>query len=206
MPNFPAPLPAYDSSPDVNGLPQYDPNVAAEAVARLLQQYQTPNTMALVNAIASPFQDAETALSQLLLQRGVTSAEGAQLDVLGRIVGILRQGLTDQLYQLFLLSQVAVNKSSGGPTELYNILSTVVPQGSEIAIQYFYPASFLATVVAANGLPADEVPIIAQQLTSARAAGVGGALVYSLSPPSDTFTFDSGPGFDVGALAGVVTT
>jgi hypothetical protein len=207
MPTLPAPLPAYDipaGTPLEPSDPVHDYAVASEAVSRLLQQYQTPNTQALISALTGVFQDIEDALFQLLTQRSIFTAVGAQQDMIGRILGIGRQGLSDALYQLFLVSQSAVNKSSGGPEELYGAFANVLPAGSTMGIRYYPPASFLMTIVGA--LTSQEVLIIAQQLTTARAAGVGGALVYSPVAPSATLTFDTGPGFDVGQFAGVVTT
>jgi hypothetical protein len=182
--------------------PLHDLNVAQEAVDRLVQQYKTPNTQALIRALCAPAQDLEDALIQVYVGRWINTAVGAQLDVLGKIVGQPRGGFADDFYRLTIQVRVLINRSSGGPEELYTILGLVVPMGATLALAYFQPAAFNMTI-SGVGLSYPLGLLFAGFINEARAAGVGGWTIWSDFAPSATFTFDgsSGQGFDQGALA-----
>lgn len=184
--------------------PIHDLDITTEALGRLIQQYQTPNTGALIQALAAPAQDLEDALFQLLQNRWIATAVGAQLDVLGAIVGQARQAFTDTFYRLAIQARVLINRSSGGPEQLYSMLKLVIPAGATLALEYFPPASFNMTIGGA-ALTYALGTLLASFVRQARAAGVGGWTVWSDLPPSGTFTLDSGPGLDVGALANAST-
>lgn len=184
----------------------YDPNVVNEAISRLIQQYKKPLLMALVGACATPAQDVEDAFFGILVQRWINSAAGAQLDVLGEIVGQARQGLPDDQYQLFIMARILVNKSSGGPEEIYSIFKLLIPAGMTMVIKYFPPAAFTLTF---GGVALDNVTagIFASLFNDTIVAGVGGQIIWSINPPSGTFTLDgsAGQALDNGALAEAAT-
>lgn len=182
--------------------PLHDLQVVTEAVGRLVQQYKTPKTEALIAALATPAQDLEDALIQVYTMRWIATAVGAQLDVLGEIVGQSRQGFLDDAYRLFIQSRVLVNRASGCPEELYAIFAPLLPAGATQALTYLGTASFLLTLGGAAVLDS-LAAILAQLLRSARAAGVGGQLVWSHLAPSATFTLDgtSSQALDHGGLA-----
>ncbi len=188
-----------------SGLPVHDFAIVIEAQQRLVQQYQKTKIQALVGALALPAQDLEDALYQILTLRWLTSAQGIQLDALGRIVGQRRLGLDDPTYQLFLQARILVNKSSGGPEELISALKIVLSSTATLELRYFLPCSFTMTIhgqAVTNVLAA----VLAQLLTSARAAGVGAQLIWSTVAPSATFTLDgtATQALDNGALAEAV--
>jgi hypothetical protein len=188
----------------IPGVITHDFDTAQEAIDRLIQQYKQPNLEALVGVLAYPCQDLEDALNQLYDSQWLNTSTGQQLDNLGALVGRPRNGLTDDIYRLFLQAQILVNKSSGGPEEIYSVFSLIVPAGTTLALQYYAPASFTLTLTGA--IPANTVTVFTQILSALRGAGINGQLVYSLAAPSATFTFDgaSGQGFDQGGFAGAV--
>jgi hypothetical protein len=95
------------------------PNHVQQALARLVTQYQnSPNLQSLLSGIVTPCQDIENALVDMNNLRYLPDATGAQLDVIGVIVGLARtQGQSDASYILDLYGQIKVNTSEGQPEQ-----------------------------------------------------------------------------------------
>ena len=88
----------------------------ADADARLTSAYsQAANVKALLDVFSSGVQDIEDALDGVVqdqLSKGGVLA-GAQLDALGRMVGLARGGIADDVYQALLIGTIAENASDG---------------------------------------------------------------------------------------------
>ena len=72
-----------------------------------------PNIAALVTIVMSQVQEVEDAGYQLFTERLISTAVGEQLNVLGRIVGELRDGKSDADFRRFVRARIAANKSKG---------------------------------------------------------------------------------------------
>src|SRR5262249_42034837 len=71
------------------------PSAVIAALDRLCQYAKDkPNIAALLSALVAPAQDVEDAFQDLLTKRGIETGEGVQLDVVGKIVGQKRNGLS----------------------------------------------------------------------------------------------------------------
>lgn len=152
--------------------------------------------------MASSAQDVENALQQLLLQRWIDSAVGVQLDQIGKIVGQLRLGMVDDDYRRFCRARILTNRSDGRWETLITIALLVL---NESGITVTVTGEGTATIrVFANGaVTAGGVgEILASFMQLAVGGGVRVVTEWEESAPSATFRFDSGPGFDVGHLAG----
>lgn len=80
----------------------------------LLQQFKgKTNWEALLGAWAVSIQYVEDMLYQLFSQRGVDTAVGRQLDVLGAIVGETRNNATDEGFRIRIKTRIIRNVSSG---------------------------------------------------------------------------------------------
>jgi hypothetical protein len=92
-------------------------NHADQAVARLLSQYQgKPGFAGLVRALVGPIQDIEAALVQMNTLRGLNTASGANLDGIGKIVGVARfPGEGDEPYRVRIKAKIIINISEGEP-------------------------------------------------------------------------------------------
>src|SRR3990172_1865011 len=87
-----------------------------EAVARLAHQFKEhPLIEGMLRSFVQPIQDLEKTLFDLLQDRGIMTAVGAQLDGLGSIVGESRRGRNDEEYRIGILARVAINTSQGTP-------------------------------------------------------------------------------------------
>ena len=136
------------------------------------------------------------------------SRSGAQLDLLGRIVGMPRAGLDDYTYLAWLNAAVHINCSKGTINDFIAVLTPLLPEGWKFHI---HTDLFTGTVVV-NLLQQPSAQLLAQlqnvaQLT--RAAGIRLILQVSLL---ERFSFAGGEGlgFNQGRLgstgAGIVPT
>lgn len=158
------------------------------------------NLQKLIAALVTPMQDIEDALWDLLVNRSIETAEGAQLDQLGYIVGEPRRGLDDEAYRRHVRARVATNKSSGRVNELYEIARLVLNDDSlGLRAVREGPATLRVTI---DGAVSDDVAgFVIRFLRDAGGGGVRIVLQHSSQAPADLFQFDDGPGFDQGILA-----
>lgn len=130
------------------------------------------NVKKLVTALITPFATLEAALLALLTQRGVDTAIGAQLDVLGKIVGQARNGLDDDDYRRYVRARISANRSQGVAEDLIKVavlvlgnLAATIAVGTEgIATTYVNVTGITVTDGIAN--------ILLEFLQDAVSAGV----------------------------------
>lgn len=92
----------------------------AETARRFVIQFfqGKPNFEKILNAYAAQTQELENALFALCTERTVFKAVGAQLDVVGSLVGESRNGANDDIYRLRILARIIANASSGTNDDL----------------------------------------------------------------------------------------
>ena len=172
------------------------------ALNRLAEQFKNqPNIAAFLTALVGPCQPLENALQQLYTQRTIYTAIGVQLDALGSLVGQPRNGLVDADYRRFILARISTNSSDGRTEDLITVAKLVLNTvGATIRVT---PQGTATVVVAIGGVAIAFTvgSILATFMQSAAAAGIRILTEASASSPGNTFTFDVGPGFDVGHLA-----
>lgn len=96
----------------------------ADAVARLASQFRDkPLIAGLIMSFVAQHQGMEDAGQQLLTERLIDTAVGAQLDGFGSIVGELRQGRNDDDYRLALKARMGRNNSEGTPDDVINVFN-----------------------------------------------------------------------------------
>jgi len=176
-------------------------NHVEEMQNNLVQQFKKkPVFEAILAAFGNQIQDLETAHFEMLRYRWIVSSVGVQLDGLGSIVGESREGRGDEEYRAAILVRVLINLCEGTPEEIITIMSDLV---GDVELREYYPAAL--TVRALELLPPDIDPIRMRNfLLTCKPAGVLAHFIYSLSPPSGTFRYDSGPGYDQGRWAGAL--
>lgn len=177
------------------------PDHAGAARDRLAQEYKfQPNLGGLLDAFNTETQVLEEAFWALLNQRGLTSAFGVQLDILGEILGQPRMGLTDDDYRLWLISRIRLNLGSCTVEDVYSIFILIVPPGTTLTIRDEFPAAFTLVL--------DGAPVVITQLIRllrlAKAAGVRVILEWFEADPATVFQFDGtdAQAFDTGFFAG----
>jgi len=180
---------------------------AAEAETNRLAQYirGKPNMEAILDALRVQAVELSAALTDLRLERLIATADGAQLDVLGEIVGAARESDTDEPYRLRLRAQVLVNRSSGCAEELYAIFNLIKPVAATMELEDWFPAAFNFRLYDAAITDA-EAARFARVLRTARGGGIGGRFHWSPEAAADTFTLDGtvAQALDTGYFSGAV--
>lgn len=158
------------------------------------------NIEKLLATIIAPSQGVEDALQQLKTERFVDTAVGAQLDIIGRIVGQDREGLGDLDYRRYIRARISANTSSGTYEDLLTVAFLVVyDETASILLTQEGPAT-LRLRVANTVLSSDLGAIVYKFVALSVSAGVRIVVEWGESAEASMFHFDVGPGFDSGHL------
>ena len=120
------------------------------ALALLVQQFQDKERIRfLLGALVSQVQGVEDTLWDLHIARRLARAAGAQLDGIGRIVGLRRGRLIEESYRTYLRAQIRLLRSHGTPEDLLAMVSLIV--GPEVSVEldgnHHGPRQFLSVSV-----------------------------------------------------------
>lgn len=163
----------------------------ARARDDLLQQFKgLPNIQAIVDAASAQVQDLEEALWELLINRWLPTAEGVQLDTIGRIIDRGRGTLADDVYRGVLRGKIAANLSSGTYPEVLRVVELCVDFDTTaiaITVTPEHPAAAVLSILA-DSLTADLGPHVADLITLAAANGV--RLLFQYYETDPPFAFD----------------
>jgi Protein of unknown function (DUF2612) len=144
------------------------------------------NTQKVLRVLLSPAADLEAAMQQVLTERSIDTAVGAQLDAIGARVGRSREGVTDdEIYRRYVRAQIAANKSDGTMRDIYTVARLVVDDPAAIlVIKNEGPATF---VLAVHGiaLSAAVAKVMFQLMRRAASGGVRALLEYTTADPGD---------------------
>lgn len=163
----------------------------------------------LAEAIGAEANRVEETLQDILTQRSIATAEGEQLNVIGRIVKQEREGSSDADYRIRIRAKVLVNRSSGTINEIIDIFELLATDstltGAVVHVTESPPAQMQLRFSGVT-LDDDQVRRLTNLLRQAKAAGVRFDFVYLTYPPEETFTFDGvdGQGWDEGHWATAV--
>jgi hypothetical protein len=196
--HFTLPAPTAEEAPDTEGVNEQITDHADRAVDRLGLQYRKPKIEALVRAFMGPVQELEDTLWAMYTERFVSTAVGAQLDLIGRIVGQERLGYDDDGYRRLVRARIAANRSDGIVADLVTITTLVIDdEVADIVVDQQHPA---AVVVRVEGEPVTEetANIAISLLRRGASGGVRILFEYSESDDTDTFAFDGGTGLGFG--------
>lgn len=160
-------------------------NYCERAQTRLLEQFgDKPDLVKYICALITSFQELEFVYGDLLSQRSLDSASGVQLDGLGDIVGVERQGLSDDKYRDVIRFQAAINASNGEPESLITATKQLTG-GTDVILTELFPARALLFT---NG---DNVSTeIVRQLEDVAPAGVALELISSYASTTP-FAFEA---------------
>ena len=119
-------------------LAPYIPDHIAIALSQLLQQYKGKERIeGVLSAIVRQVQDLEDGIFPLNAGRQLANAEGAQLDGVGQIVGLERNGMDDDTYRVFLIGTIAKNFSDGTLPVVLTILQLLLEAGVLLVFETF---------------------------------------------------------------------
>lgn len=165
---------------------------ADRMVDLLLHQFKSkPNIEALLRAWSVTIQDVEDMLYDMFTKRSVDTAFGKQLDILGGIVGEVRNTRTDEPYRIAIKTKILRNVSSGTPDSIllaFDLLTGPTDQTftyddgagvAEVDLDFSTPTGFSYTTAQAY----------ADVLHDLLPAGVGYNLSWPTSPAASAFRF-----------------
>lgn len=169
-----------------------------DALGRLIEQFkQATKLKQIISVFTTQVQELEDLLAPFFDRLNIDVSEGTQLDNLGAIVGIEREGRSDAVYRLFIKGKIATNTSEGTPENLIDVFKILVGGGIIFIVESF-PAevSLMSTVLITSGLEASIKTIVED--AAAAAVSVGSIGFYE----EDTaFSFDgSSEGLGFGRL------
>lgn len=104
------------------------------ALGRLVTQYRSaPRVKALITSVVTRVQTVEDALGQVAAQRFLygDTAQGAQLDDVGALAGIARNGLDDATYRVLIRGEIAKNNSNSTIEALLNV-ARIIFQAADV--------------------------------------------------------------------------
>ena len=125
-----------------------------------------------IYSLVGPAQTLEDIMEQVLTERSLSASEGVNLDKIGEIVGVDRQGDSDGDYKDKIVGKIAENNSDGTARDLIEI--TTILLGDELVrviIAEDFPAK-IRIYVFVNGTDHNPVGLL-ESLQRAKAAGVG---------------------------------
>lgn len=144
----------------------------------------------LLIALMGEFQVLEEAINQLYTGYWIDEAVGAQLDVLGKIVGQARQGFSDADYRRLIRARISVNRSKGTIEDILKVAPLVVDDED---VYYQVDDQGVATVVLRlldKEVPDDVAQLLLPFLRKTVSGGVRIILEWSSSPPGDWLIWD----------------
>jgi hypothetical protein len=140
------------------------------------------DTERLIDVYSQRIQEIETALLEVLTETRLANAVGAQLDVIGAIVGRDRSSDTDDRYRDLLAAQIAINLASGTISELLIIVELIVGPTIDLELVELFPAAFEIKAVNQT-LPAGQGNIVASVVKQAKAGAVNGVFRWYETDP-----------------------
>lgn len=175
---FPLPF-GYNPSVPTVGADTYIITHFQDGKARLIEQYRDkPRIEDIVGIFMGQVQAVESSLWQLFVERSIDTGIGAQLDVLGDIVGAERQDLNDANFTALIRARIKANNSEGTAPDIFAIVAAALgnPAPGFADLTPFFPAAYQITVVAP---PLFDEGILSRLIQDGTAAGVRAVLVVS---------------------------
>jgi hypothetical protein len=150
-----------------------------------------------VEGYVDELQDVDTAATDLLVLTTIDGASGVQLDGLGQIVGIARQGLEDDPYRSLIRAYIKVN-ISGGTIEDMNEIVRLATNTSVADGAFGLTEGGLAefSIECTQALPAGVGLIAAEAMYQGKPGGVHAVFIYHETEP--VFAFDGFGGSQMG--------
>lgn len=171
-----------------------------EGQSRLVAQFKDDlGLLGMLEAYLTQVQELEYVFFRLLdIVVDSTNQTGAQLDLIGRIVGENRNGKTDENYLRAIQARIVINRASGLPDEVLRVLALTYPDNARELTEHF-PASIVASL---SDTFTGDIEALADLIRQVRAAGVRQDLEYTVAEDTETFSFASGDTAETDSSAG----
>lgn len=183
---------------DIVDIPDYQ----AKQRRLVVEQYErAENLLSILEIFASQVLDIEKTAIDVIVSTQLSNSVGVQLDGIGDIVGISRDGRSDDEYRNVIYSTIIINHS-GGQVETVIEQIRILTDATDIQVEEIYPARMRITVNASS-----VVSGFNRIVDNISAAGVAVDIVL-VDPDEPPFAFeDDDPttgGFGEGAFATII--
>jgi hypothetical protein len=143
---------------------------------------------ALLSSYIKEIQALEAAAFDVIEGRQLPTAENAQLDSIGDLVGEPRLGRDDDTYRAAIKVRIRINRSQGKAEDVIDVVRLIVGAGL-FDYTEVYPAGFYVTVY-----NTDFGRVIQDAISKTRAAATRGVLLSSPSEVENVLIWDSEEG------------
>lgn len=186
-------------------LPPLPPGL--DPLDRLVTQFRDkPNLTAFIKAFAAQTTELKAIASDLRDNRWLDTAEGAQLDGLGRILGLERGGWGDEQYRARLRVRIRILLADGTPENIIETLSLLAnTNDARVQLIETYPAEL--RIVMGSAVTEEEQDALREAALSIKPPGVALWLESAGNPEEPEFAFEGGEdgaGLGVGVIRGVI--
>ena len=165
-----------------------EPSADSSPLDGLITQYKNkPRLRALLQSYLDELEELKVAREQVRVAFRLGDAFGAQLDILGKIVGAARQGFDDAAYEQLVRAYIRAQKSEGKPEDIYAVFRILLDPGDLMVLDEYYPMSFVLRLASDAGL---NLSVLKALLTIAKGQAVRASLVYGRK----TRVFKTAPG------------
>ncbi len=154
---------------------------------------------AIIAAYAIQAQELEVVFIALWVLRSLEYAENDQLDVLGKIVGELRQDRSDADYKIAIGAKIRTDRSNGTVEDIISAL--VAADDREYSIKNNGQASLTVTLPGPIGTTDPET--ILAVLKGVKGAGIKVDLVYQEEEDDNIFTLSSSDAIETSTTKGL---
>lgn len=143
----------------------------SDALGRIVQQYsKAVNLQDLISSLVNQVQKIEDDLQSMYNRLDIDVSENVQLDGIGDIIGIARQGYDDDTYKILIKGKIAANVSKGTPGDIIQVFN-ILTSGSDAFLMELFPAQI---AIMNNGSILAGLETLVKTMTEgATAAGVG---------------------------------
>jgi len=173
----------------------------ATAASLLIDLFrEKPLFLNLLSSYVEQTQELENEIFELRNAFWVDTAIGAQLDGIGQIVGITREGASDTVYRIRIKARILINLSSGTPNQILELVRALSPASApDPTYTPWFPASF---AIGVTELTLTEVAEISDAIIETTPLGVRSNFIYSLDTNANMFQFSSDASSQTSAVQG----
>lgn len=129
-----------------------DYNFEEHAKSLLLPQFKNSNNInVIVGSLIEPAQETIDLVNQFPSAYDLRTAEGVQLDAIGKLLNVEREGGTDDVYRKRIKARVLINSSTGSGGNFVSLLRLVLEE-IEFSVIEQYPASVQVIIYSPQGV------------------------------------------------------
>lgn len=166
---------------------------ATRGLERLIKEFQEkPRLAAVLVTWLEAARELEVVFWDILSMSDLSLAFGAHLDTIGKIVGVLRGGLSDTPYRALLRAQIRSLRSRGRPTDIIEVARLVFLSDAFLYHDKLDDEPAAAAIDATGIVLPFDAALTRAIFARTRAAGVRLYVMTTGTPPEETFAFADG--------------